>query len=135
MKRTIELKHVGPRSHVWGLLEELTDRLEDKLRHFPQDTVSFHVLFDENGAHKLYRIAVTCHVPGRTVAAHEESHDPGATIRKAFAEIERQLERHKAMLRREHLRRRSRQTQRAPRRLAPLPQSIEGEEGIAEDLG
>lgn len=114
MKRTIELKHVGPREHVQHLLEELIARLEDKVGHLPSDAVSVHVVFDENGRHKLYRTSLTCHVPGRTLAAHEESREAGATIRRAFAEVERQLEKYKAVLRHEHLRRRSKRLTRKP---------------------
>ena len=91
MKRVIELKHVGPKEHVKSLLEDLIGRLEEKLNHFPPDAVSLHVLFDENGTHKLFRTALTCHVPGHTVAAHEEGREAGMTIRNAFAEVERQL--------------------------------------------
>ena len=108
MKRIIELKHVGPKDHVRQLLEELLDRLEEKLAHFPADTVTAHALFEENGAHKLYRASVTCHVPGHTVAAHEEHREAGSAIRKAFAEVERQLEKQKASIRHEHLRRHAR---------------------------
>ena len=104
MKRIIELKHVGPKEHVKSLLEGLIGRLEEKLNHFPPDAVSLHILFDENGTHKLFRTALTCHVPGHTVAAHEEGREAGMTIRNAFAEVERQLEKQKAFLRHEHLR-------------------------------
>ncbi len=107
MKRTIELKHVGPRDHVRHLLEELIARLEEKLSHFPQDTVSLHVLFEENGSHKLFRTSLTCRIMGHTVAAHEENRVPGTAIRNAFAEVNRQVEKQKALLRREHLRKRS----------------------------
>ena len=107
MKRFIELKHVKAKDHVRGLLEELMDRLEHKLRHFTGEVVSVHVLFEENGRHALYRAAVTCHVPGQTVAAHEERRDAGMAIRRAFAEVERQLEKRKAIRRHERLVRRS----------------------------
>jgi ribosome-associated translation inhibitor RaiA len=121
MRRFIELKHVGPKQHVQTLLEELSDRLEDKLGHFSGDTVSLHVVFDESGSHKLYRTSLTCHIPGHTMAAHEEQRDPGASIRRAFAELERQLEKQKATVQRERLRRRSQRTQRvAPRRRPAL---------------
>ena len=112
MRRIIELKHVGPKQHVRHLIEELSDRLNDKLQHFSEDAVSIHVLFEENGTHRLYRSAVTCHVPGHMVAAHEESRQAGATIREAFAEVERQLERCSAIIRGERLRRRSARTRR-----------------------
>ncbi|MBI3021958.1 MAG: HEAT repeat domain-containing protein [Candidatus Omnitrophica bacterium] len=105
MKRTIDLKHVGPRAHVQRLLEELIDRVGRKLKHFPEEAVSMHVLFEENGARKLYRTSLTCHVPGHTVAAHEERREAGSSIREAFAELERQLEKQKALLHHEHRRR------------------------------
>ena len=51
MKSTIELKHVGPRQHVQGLLEELISRVEEKLRHFRGDAISIHVVFEIGRAH------------------------------------------------------------------------------------
>lgn len=105
MQRLIELKHVGPKAHVRHLVEELIDRLEGKLQHFRQEAVSAHVVFDENGTHKLYRMSLTCHVPGHVIAAHEENRDSGKAIRKAFAEVERQLKKRTDVLR--HARRRT----------------------------
>ena len=118
MKRFIEIKHVGPRAQVQQLLAGLCDRIEEKLRHFSADTVTLHVLFEESGTHKLYRTAVTCHVPGHTVAAHEENRVPGACIREAFAELSRQLEKQKAIVRHEHDLRRSKRLRRAPTAVA-----------------
>lgn len=112
MKRFIELKHVGPRTQVRQLIDELLDRLEHKVRHFPADAVSAHVLFEENGTRTLFRASVTCHVPRRMVAAHEEQRDPGGAIRRAFKEVERQLEKQDTMQRQRHLRKRSVRTQR-----------------------
>ena len=114
MQRTVELKHVGAASQVRTLLHELIDRLEDRLRRFGRDAVSVHVVFEENSAHQLYRTSLTCHVPGHIVAAHEERRDPGAAIRKAFAEVERQLERQKAVVRHERLLRRVKRERRKP---------------------
>ena len=110
MKRIIELKHVGPKRLVRGLLDDLLDRLEERLGHLAADVVSAHVLFEENPAHKLYRAALTCHVPGRTAAAHEESHDPGDAIRGVFAEVGRQLQKHKVLRRDRFHKRAGRQT-------------------------
>jgi len=112
MKRIIELKHVGPRAHVRGLLEELLDRLEGKLARFSRDATSCHIVFEEQRAHQLYRASLTCHVPGQVLAAHEERRDAGEVIRKVFADIERQLQKHKAILNHEPLRKRSKRTER-----------------------
>ena len=97
MKRIIELKHVGPKEHVRNLLQELIARLEEKLVHIPDDAASIHVVFEENTAHKIYRTSVTCHVPRQIAAAHEERRDAGESIRKAFAEISRQVQKHQAI--------------------------------------
>ncbi len=106
MKRAIELKHVGPKAHVRNLIDTLIDRVEERLHHFPSDAVSLHAMFQENGSHTLYRASVTCHIPRHLVATHEEARDPGTAIRKAFSELERQLEKHTARLRRQIQRRR-----------------------------
>jgi len=108
MRRFIELKHVQAKELVRTLLEELSDRLQEKLTHFKEDSVSLHVVFEENGKRTVYRTSVTCHVPGHTIVAHEERREPGESIRETFAEVERQLEKQKAILRREKMVRRSR---------------------------
>lgn len=107
MTRVIEVKHVEAKAQVRSLIEGLIDRLEDKLQHFRNESISVHALFEENGSHTLYRAHVTCHIPGHIVAAHEEGRNPGVSIRKTFAEVERQLRKHSARLRREHLRKRT----------------------------
>ena len=129
MKRIIELKHVGAKRHVWTLLEELIDRLEEKLQHFSADSVSLHVVFEENGTHKLYRTSLTCHVPKHTVAAHEERRVAGEAIRKAFAEVERQLEKRKAIARHE---KQLRSIKRSRRRLEPTRGVLAAETGETE---
>ena len=108
MKRSIDVKHVAARRVVQTLLDDLMDRLEEKLKHFPDDAVSVRAVFEENGRRTLYRTSLTCHVPRHTIVAHDEHRDPGLSIRNAFAEVERQLERRKATIFHEHGRRRSR---------------------------
>jgi ribosomal subunit interface protein len=107
MTRVIEVKHVEAKQQVRSLIDGLIDRLEEKLTHFRNDSISVHALFEENGSRTLCRTLVTCHIPGHTVAAHEEGRNAGTSIRKTFSEIERQLSKHSARLRREHLRKRS----------------------------
>ena len=122
MKSTIELKHVGPRQHVQGIIEELIARVEEKLQHFRSQEVSIHVVFEENGSHKLFRTSLTCHIPRCVVAAHEEHRESGVSIRHAFAELERQLERHLSRYRPQGLRRRLQRTEQRVKRLSARPQ-------------
>ncbi len=118
MQWHIELKHVGPKAHVRHLLEELIARLEERLGHFPQEALSLRVVFEENGSHKLYRTSLTCHLPGGMAAAHIEHRDPGMAIRRAFSDVNRQLEKRKASLRHEHDRRHLRRARLVSREVA-----------------
>ena len=109
MRLLIDLKHVGPRELVQGLIHDLSDRIEQKLSHMGQDSVSLRVVFEEVPGHKLYKLykaAVTCHIPKHMIAAHEEGRDAGKALRSAFKEVERQLDKQIAIVRRERLRRR-----------------------------
>ena len=116
MKRFIEFKHIGPKGLVRRLIDELCDRLEEKLQHFDADAVSLHVVFEENGSQKLYRAAVSCHVPHYMAAAHEEDRKPGTALRGAFEEVEHQLDKHHPMRSRKIL-----QKKRAVQRQQPTP--------------
>ena len=108
MKTLVELKRTKDRERVGSLIDDMLLRLEERLKHFPADSVSCHVMFEENGDHSLSRTSISCHVPGHIIAAHKESKDPGFAIRKAFDEIERQLGKKSALMRMEHLRGRRR---------------------------
>jgi ribosomal subunit interface protein len=103
MKHNVEFKHFEPRERVRKLVEELIARLEKQIQDFPKDSVFLRVLIEENPTRKLYHVSITLELPGTTLTAKEERHDPIETIRDAFNEIERQIERHKARLRRDYL--------------------------------
>ena len=82
-----------------------------------------HAVFEENGSRRVYRSSVTCHLPKHVVAAHEEGRDAGDVIRASFAEVQRQLEKQKAIVRHEHEVRRVKKNGRvpAPKRKAGQP--------------
>jgi ribosomal subunit interface protein len=103
MKHNIEFKHFEPRQRVRKLVEELIARLEKHMKDLPQDNTFLRVLIEENSVRKLYHVSITLDLPGATLATKAERHDPVDTIRDAFNEIERQIERHKARLRRDYL--------------------------------
>jgi len=62
-------------------------------------------MVEQNVVRALYSISLTFDLPGNTLAAREQQHDLKAGIRAAFAELERQLEKHKATVRGEHWKR------------------------------
>jgi len=103
MKYNIEFKRFGPQKEIQKLIRELITRIEKKTKSFSPDVVFLRLLVEENSVRTLYRVSITLEVPEKTLATKEERHDLDETIRDAFAEIERQLEAHKATFRGEHL--------------------------------
>jgi ribosomal subunit interface protein len=103
MKRDIEFKNFSPSSRLEQLIESSIARLE---RHTPElrdDAVSLRLVVEENATRTLYHVSLTCDVSQHTPAAKEESHDVEVAVHAAFAEIDRQLEKHKQTLRKTHL--------------------------------
>ena len=99
MQRNVEFKDFTAPKSVRRLMDNRLARIEKKTASFPPDALFLRLMAEENSARTLYRVSITLEVPGKTLAAREERHDLGETIRDAFAEIERQLDAHKASLR------------------------------------
>jgi ribosome-associated translation inhibitor RaiA len=99
MNCNIEFKGLAPQIQTQNLIKELITKLEKKTKRFSPDEMFLRLLVEENSARTLFRVSVTLEVPEKTLAAQEERHDLEETVRDAFAEIERQLEAHKATLR------------------------------------
>jgi ribosome-associated translation inhibitor RaiA len=99
MNCNIEFKGFAPQVQTQNLIKELITKLEKKTKRFSPDEVFLRLLLEENPARKLFRVSITLEVPQKTLTAQEERHDLEETVRDAFAEIERQVEAHKATLR------------------------------------
>jgi ribosomal subunit interface protein len=103
VRRNLEFKNFSPGHHLRELVEDLIARLDRHAPNSPADTIFLRLFMDENAARRLYHVSLTCDVPGRMLAAQEERHDAEEAVRKAFVEIERQLEKHKEALSHSHL--------------------------------
>jgi ribosomal subunit interface protein len=103
MNFNIEFKGFAPQKEIQKVIQDLIKRIEKKTKGFSPEVVYLRLMVEENSVRTLYRVSVTLEVPGKILATKEERHDLDETIRDAFAEIERQLEAHKATLRGEHL--------------------------------
>ena len=105
MQRNVEFKDFEPSKHFTSLIDRLTAKLEKNIGTFSPDAVHLRLMVEHNSARKLYTFSLTLDVPGKTLAAKEERHDIQAGIRSVFEEIDRQLKKYKANLRREHWKR------------------------------
>ena len=99
MNFNIEFKGCAPQKEIQKLVKELITRIEKKTKGFSFDAVFLRLLVEENSVRTLYQVSITMKLPEKTLAAKEERHELKETIRDAFAEIERQLDAHKATLR------------------------------------
>jgi RNA polymerase sigma factor (sigma-70 family) len=102
MKLNMTYKNLE-REPLEPLLQQLAAHLEKQVADFPQDTVLLHGTLEKHLSSALYRAALVLRLPRRTLIAHEEHTSAQRTVEKAFAEIERQLKKYNALLRREHL--------------------------------
>jgi ribosomal subunit interface protein len=126
MRHNIEYKHFEPRDQVRKLIDQLITRLEKHTQNFRKESVFLRVLIEENAVRTLYHVTVTLDLPGRTLATKAERHDLEATLRDAFAEIERQVEKYKASLRGEQYYKRAtrREEIRRKTKVEPIPSDM-----------
>jgi RNA polymerase sigma factor (sigma-70 family) len=99
LKHNIEFKDAASDGRTRKLIESLITRIDNATRIFPSDARFLQVLVDEDPVHHLWKVSLTLELPGKTLAANNEGPELEASLRSAFAEVERQL----AALRREHL--------------------------------
>jgi ribosomal subunit interface protein len=105
MERNIDFKDFEPPKNIRTLIDRLTSKLERNVSTLSPELVHLRLMVVRNSARSLYTTSITLVLPGKTLAAKEEQRDVRAGIRAAFVEIERQLEKQKANLRREHWKR------------------------------
>lgn len=76
------------------------------LQHFDSELVRLHGLVERHTKRRLYRASLQLRLPRKVLAAREEGEDIELVLREAFAELARQLKKHKSLLNNESLWRR-----------------------------
>jgi len=105
MQSNVEFKDFEPPKQITSLVDRLTSKLEKNIKTFSSDAVRLRLMVEHNSARKLYTASLTLDVPGKTIAGKEEQHDFQAALRVVFEEVDRQLKKYKANLRKEHWKR------------------------------
>ncbi|BCO08007.1 hypothetical protein GF1_03830 [Desulfolithobacter dissulfuricans] len=85
------------------LVAELVQDLDEKLGSLARKNPSLHGAIQKHGSQQLYRIGLSLHVPGKTLATQEEGDEAENVIRKGFKELERLVARQKSLMKNEHL--------------------------------
>jgi len=95
------------------LVQEQQRNLQEMLGSLDSEAVGLEGRLEKHPQKRLYRARLKLHLPGRTLAALEESDGAGTVLHAVFAELRRQLERQKHLMKNDHLWKR-------PRRRAEL---------------
>lgn len=85
------------------LINEKFVDLEKKLGSLSDGDVSIRGTLEKNIKHKLFRFGATLHLPHKTIAAEEEGENVTEVVSKTFSELDRQAQKHKSRLKKEHL--------------------------------
>lgn len=102
----VEFKGFTPGQSLRDLIQHLTKALSKRMRRFSRDAVALRLVLSETPAHRLCRVSITLDLPGKTIPSSAEGHDREAALREAFADVERQLETYKGVVRGQHWRKR-----------------------------
>ncbi|WP_457668746.1 hypothetical protein [Thiolapillus sp.] len=101
-------------------VREASAALQEILGSFDSDSVRLEGAVERHGNKALYRTRLKLLLPGKTLVALEEADDGVVVIRQAFAELRRQVDRFKHLVRNDHLWKR-------PRRRARLRSLLAGD--------
>ena len=95
MTHHLEFKDWEPGARVRELVDRSIARIDRLVTSVAWEPVFLRVIVERNATRTLYRASLTLDVPGRTLAAQEERHDVQDAIHEVFAEIERQIRKHR----------------------------------------
>ncbi len=124
MHHNVESQHLNAalKASVAAELATRIEKLRKRLAALPDDTVFLHGRVEKHPRRKRFRVALTLHLPKRVLTAREEGEVCEAVVAAAWRELERQLNRHLAFLRQEHLwRRPARRRQLRSQKAEPSP--------------
>lgn len=89
--------------HTREVLDRSVARLQRRLRHFRPDLVHLEIRMERAARKEEYTGSARLYLPGRVLyARRNRSATPEGWLRAAFDDLEEQLSRYKAKLRREH---------------------------------
>ncbi|HXM97943.1 MAG TPA: HPF/RaiA family ribosome-associated protein [Candidatus Dormibacteraeota bacterium] len=103
MNVSINYKHVESPQNVEKEVARRLVKLSKLLKHYSADLVQLHGAFSKNLHTHEESCTLTISLPSGALHATGSGRNAIAACKQAFSEIESQLKKHQAMLRREHL--------------------------------
>ena len=104
MKTSINYKHVERPAHalIEKEIERHTGKLKKLLKTYEPDLTQLHATFSKNGRPQAFACALTLSLPTGTLHATADAARIRTSCNEAFAEIEAQLKKHQARLRKDY---------------------------------
>jgi ribosome-associated translation inhibitor RaiA len=102
MKINISYRHVESPQAVEATLERQLAKITKLLKSYQPDLVQFHGGFEKLPHKPEYIFSASLFLPTGTLHATGNGPDSGASARNAFAELEAQIKKHQARLRKDH---------------------------------
>lgn len=102
MKTSISYKNVEVPSEVEPAVGRHIEKLSVLLKAYDPDLVQLHGTFEKHTKRATYAFDVSISLPSGTLHATGEAPDAVTSARKGFKEMEAQLKKHQAKLRKEH---------------------------------
>ena len=113
MKLSISYKHVESQEPVEKDVDRHIQKLNKFLKLYAPDLVQLHGVFAENGRKREYSCTLNLSLPTGSLHASATGKNVRAGCKKAFSELEAQVKKHQALLRKDYQwkRKRSRERQ------------------------
>ena len=106
------------------LLQQQSDKLNRLLQVFRPELVHLKGSVAENATHQGFAVSLNLRLPSGQIAAQESSGTVVAAVKAAFGELNKQLKKHKELLRNQHSWPRRRGPQRAVVDTVPFEQTV-----------
>jgi ribosomal subunit interface protein len=102
MKTAISYKNVEAPSAVEPAVQRHIEKIAVLLKSYDPDLVQLHGSFERHSKQSSYAFDVSVSLPSGTLHATGEAADAVTSARKGFSELEAQIKKHQARLRKEY---------------------------------
>jgi ribosome-associated translation inhibitor RaiA len=102
MKIAISYRHVEFPKPVEVIVSRHLQKIGTLLKSYDPDLVQLHGAFDKHPRTSQFTFSISLSLPTGTLYASSETPGADSSARKTFAELERQIKKHQAQLRKGH---------------------------------
>jgi len=102
MKISLSCKHDEMREAIEDEVGRLVPKVQKLLKRYAPDLVQLHGLFEKQPRKGLYSFSLNLSLPTGTLHATASATDGRLSVRQAFTELESQLKKHQAKVRKDY---------------------------------